>query len=608
MIAVAPLPVDFAPASEHLATADGRPVWPVTPGDRARFERFCASLSIPTEPTKGHVVSSAAAGQSALRRGTVIGIGNNAESAARLYAHLTGRFAAGITSTNSDAEWNSAAVVVTTPEHLTPALLEVLYGKVGRSFAPGLICAPRHHLRTHVLHRSAAVLAGTRPLPMKTVELLPTLPFSLIATDSGILAGGSATPDELVHALRTGSELLAITTHSDGIDADLGELILCGAKGQKFDESTERPCCVDSGVCHRIGVDLNVAVTSLRLTPVSIIRARILLFNTCHGLSAHPSLINLSWTLGFQIAHFADVGAFLTSWGQFATSAIAHRTLVQNIADGNTLGEAVATHNARHDVQMRGQYLALCGDPEVRVNSSGTISERPLSSTLAQSRTHTTNRAALKGLDVMRSYLLGVQDAAGKSAVTTTSLQMIANYELYLRRGLAVEANLPHVARMMRTRFLRVLSTHGSRPSKYWQQFASSTFASRGASRPCIACGGRTLELVNRLRSGSAISRKLQSCFTCGEVADMPAAMEPPTLSVSGKEVTISELPKGAAWDAILLIDPKNPHARAQKRWPKHSTRVALPQSSTRGLVYVAFIAVVETDFFMVRAPMRLGA
>src|SRR5262249_7788322 len=206
--------IDRRSSSDFLVTSRGDPVWPACNCDEWReLTTICEAHSIDLRRTRGLPRTTKRL------KGVVVGFGTpEVYDSAQLYAHLTRRHfhsAANLEElTNTVPE-----VVVTTFAHLKADLLHTLYVNAKPRSAPGLICATGPDtLRRQVILRS--IFARRQPPDGRFpwTGFFPTLNMGTRAAKTYQLLGAHSATEHVRAALESGSGVLLIATHGDGID------------------------------------------------------------------------------------------------------------------------------------------------------------------------------------------------------------------------------------------------------------------------------------------------------------------------------------------------------------------------------------------------------
>ncbi len=216
------LPVSNTLQNQFFLAHDGYPVWLIQNAEERRaLSRVTKLFGARTETVR------AKPGAVEPCQERVVALGEDVREEAALYAHLTSRQLEVVEQPLDLNTSDLPAVLVVKPSRLSVEFLDQVYAPVPREAVPGIICAEdRGDLHRQVLIRSAAAsLCGA--LERARVDVLPTVPVGRHRASTYELLGNQASPEELHEALGAGSGVLTLMTHSDGIDAYLGPLVLC---------------------------------------------------------------------------------------------------------------------------------------------------------------------------------------------------------------------------------------------------------------------------------------------------------------------------------------------------------------------------------------------
>ncbi len=179
---------------------------------------------------------------------------------------------------------------------------------------------------------------------------------------------GTPTRRPLRDLLAKGDSLVSLTGHGDGIDGDMGPLVLCPLDRAFLTGRTARPpTCRISGHCHRSDAGLTSQAHAERQLHPSAIRARALIWNTCIGWPSRQGFVDRSFGAGLRLAASASIGALVTTSRISLASPVTVDALTAALLRGVPIGEAVATHNASPAARRGGHRLLLLGDPLLRV-------------------------------------------------------------------------------------------------------------------------------------------------------------------------------------------------------------------------------------------------
>src|SRR4051812_32972131 len=146
----------FFPASgRSLLSVRDTPVWPVAGPEELSGLQSLTQLFGRAMVHYGDAFPSVRAAAVDSTRGKVVGIGTSVHFEAQLYAHLTGREAMFVDSTAALRSLSSVAIVITTPERVTPTLLATLEEVAIEGSVAGLLIGDGPELRRQVLFRAA---------------------------------------------------------------------------------------------------------------------------------------------------------------------------------------------------------------------------------------------------------------------------------------------------------------------------------------------------------------------------------------------------------------------------------------------------------------------
>ncbi|KIZ34347.1 hypothetical protein, partial [Rhodopseudomonas palustris] len=353
-------------ASHHTAAGlivdrQGAPVWPLqNDTDRAAVETICAGFGEDLQWVK------ADRGAAQPGRDVVVALGTEAAEVAALYAHLTGRRMVVATRPDAAARIRRCKAIVALLERIDDELIEQLYGADRRCY-PGLITAPTlAQLRRRALVCAVAVKAARRDLPHR-VELVANWPLATAAGASHSLLGRQAAPLQIRQALGRGDSAVLIHGHGDGIDGDLGGLILC-----PVDEDWQRRAAVDAAICKTTGLCYrnrlaiySAAHREARLHPAQL-SARLLIWSTCIGFPSPHGFIDPRWGVGARLAASASIGAFVTTWRITTAPAAMPRRLLDRMMAGDTVGRALGWSNSSGS-RRGGARMCLFGDADISI-------------------------------------------------------------------------------------------------------------------------------------------------------------------------------------------------------------------------------------------------
>ena len=603
--------IDTNPSGDLLTDAQGSPVWPIRDDSEWRaVSRLCQLRSIELRGTTGYP------GRASRTWGTVCGIGASAvQEVARLYAHLTRREYRAVELADED-DLSSNTIVVTSFEQLTSELLYKLYSNRKAHSAPGLVCASSvEQLRRQALVRS---IFAHHPEIVKSAPWRAVYPTEQIGghrRGNIQVFGGESSLDDVREAVTTWSGLLALSTHSDGVDAMLGpSLAMCGINFKDGDAPRDRePSCLANGFCHRFNVPLS-AVSGLDRTVVpASISAGVFLFDTCFGTFAADAPINVERGLGRHLAENLEIGALVTTWELTLLDPDKLQGLFADLQSEMTLGHAVARFNRSDVARRNATRLALFGDPRIAL-------QRP-SRMLTGSRSDTGTAVSYEGakspalalrneLTFSRSYLeqgtraLSAQLVASRGSLAERVKRHLDVADRALRLVLEFERNRSkeagsssddHSADSESMRRALIEDAFVRRPLDDWKRFAAKADWSHCR---CAACGAASWMALLCPQLPGVSRRRVVLCPTCGVPEDMPEHVR---LNLKFDRATgtcaLSGTTPQQDWSGALIMRTR---IEAQDRlwdWPtgpdgKPCGSMSLPEELPAGPVKLAVIIV----------------
>jgi hypothetical protein len=277
---------------ELLSSSQGIPIWPVSePLDLERLEKIVSVFGSRIDLYDGKFTSYTPDTSE-----VVTALGQEVFPQARLYAHLTQRQLRVVKNVDKlDPSKLETAVVVSLAYRVTSRFLDKLYADCG-DLATGLIFAETpNQLRDQVLVRAAAAsLSGS--LITRRIDLHAFSAVGKMADKDRIVLGNLSSTDDIEASLQCNSGVLSILSHSDGMDAYLGQnRILCAVMGGSFDGNSERSNrCQQSSYCHRLKKSLEEVSADPQLVKSDLISARIFLWMVCWGLLPYKGWLNPS--------------------------------------------------------------------------------------------------------------------------------------------------------------------------------------------------------------------------------------------------------------------------------------------------------------------------
>jgi hypothetical protein len=612
--------VDDNPRGEFLVDKLNRPVWPVlNDGDRRGLERIAFLFGARLREVKGMV-----ARDQPDTAEVVVALGCDAEAAGRLYAHLTSRrVCLARTIGGISVGGHAPAILVASLQWLRNDTISHLYSLPSSASSPGMISGASEDLRRQALVRAAAAtLSG--PVVTRRILILPFVPTGRIRIRDGEIIGDQGSEGAIRSALLRGAGVLAIQTHSDGLDAHLpADLIVCpmdripvGAPGLLSNG------CFQSGRCYRTRRLVSRFVESARYVSPDQMRARVLVWDVCWGAIPPTDVIDPAWGLGRRLLESPDIGALVTPWALAITCTNEMERLVRRIAAGMDVGHALYLHNRSSDALRLDRQMCLLGDPRIRLPSTPTeiqaISIVPTSAPRrlgarprSREKAHTESGLNFLAL-LVRGMSVSVPTSLNLGGAADAALRAIDNYRRTAEAGRPTEGRKRAVGPELRNAMLRCFRRRG--PSVFKEWLSKSRDIATIGRRDCFACG----DPGNQATVGHAtlwlpdhLVRRFVRCQRCGVVEDAPthAAI---TMSVGAGQVRIMGQLPAANWRAHLIVRQQTRLPRLWWEWPPgrdgrplNELRISVPWPL--GLSVVGLVLMVEEELIVLSQFVQGG-
>lgn len=567
---------DPDPASEHLVDREGEPVWPLRSGeDHDALSAVASVFGAQLSATRGRTGATRAGWEE------VVAVGAEHEAEARLHAHLTGRRFRGVRSPAALAVEATPAVVVTRFELLTPGLVDALHrGGAGPGF---VVAAGESSLRRQVLRRAAAArLVAPIALPRADV-----FPFGDPVTRPFPVAGRGDPGDRVRALLGAGAGVLSVLTHSDGVDASLGDLVLCPMGEPVADADPARsPSCWSSGICHRLARPLDEALTSGRIARADEIRCRMLVWNACFTLAYRGDPLDPRWSVLARLLEAPGIGALAIAPDLSHDSAGSLEPLAAALARGVRVGDALAEHN-RHPLRRAiGARLVLFGDPRVGLPAARAATADPEpEAPAAPAPSHTTS-----GWPMLET-------------LAAADLDSPAFFAAPARAALAtLEGGAPE--QEIRERFAELLACR-VRAFTQWTSLSDQTQL-RGRAAPCPRCAGPARQVGHTMRAPGLAPRLVTVCPRCQVVEDVPRGCDL-TVAIQGDAIAISGTLPTSDWAARARLYAQVPWNGPMVRWPAAQggspvRRLDVGPIAASGVHQVTFVVVWGREYAAVTA------
>lgn len=577
----------------------GAPAWPA----RTRGELdLLASAADRVGATLRVVDAQRSAAPAARPGGVVASFEADLWLEGELYAHLTGRRFIGLEDARRLSETEELEVVVCSAEAITSALLHLVYDRA-RPVGPGIVYGrTADELRAQILRASA--IARLRPRAEGT--------YVQICPDLG--TGSAAERAWVASAVALDPSVLAVLTHSDGLDAplakgdDQGNLLICPIRAPLDVAAHRTPECRHAGWCHRVRLPVEEAFARGELIAPQALRARALVWSTCYGAMDSGAPLDRQWSVVHQLGLSPHVDVVLAKWrAAFGHGPLAE--LVAGLAGGASVGEVVAAFNATAGIRERGAQFAIFGDPRVTAPFQEAhpamdayyLAPRPAPG--GDARRGAPPRAAATdeaGGGVAREHLALLallRRCAGAPLRHGDEEREAAAARARFEQALAAledgGAAAPGLAELQRAA-LDCFRRHGD-VIRGWQPLAASQRFVNG--RPCAHCGDPKTEAITALAAPHR-PRRIGTCPRCQIVEDAPADFDLDfRVTGDGELELVGEIPPGR-FSGLVVVWSTTPLMGAVQRWPEADDggplrRIALdvarPRATARVTAWMMF-------------------
>jgi len=387
-----------------------------------------------------------------------------------------------------------------------------------------------------VLVRSAAAnLQG--PVTIPRIDLLPPIPVDHLLLTDRIVLGRNASAQEIRDALGSGSGILHILTHSDGIDAFLGPLTLCPIdQPPENADGASSPLCQLTGICHRHDVPVQQAQQLDILVPPEAIAARVLVCQTCWGVLSQNPIINHAWGIGTRLFESPKLGVIITTWGVIIPSRWNLEKMFSDLLQGQPVGQALGSFLRSPVGQQSGIRMCLMGDPRVRLPKLNTVTHREHVMHILPRPAEVAATDDPKEIAFFRAYLKA-QIPGQPNQLSEPAQRLLSTIESYgidVRRGALSDDIHDSASQNLRREVLHYMLRRGGLPVHDWIKLAEQPQVIDSHSS-CYICGLRTQVFKACLHIVGMPQRRLTICQRCGLIEDAPLLALPMKISISNK-------------------------------------------------------------------------
>ncbi len=293
-------------------------------------------------------------------------IGSATRPIAEAYAKATGRILRRLSS-SAPRRFDDGDVIVALADDLTDDIVDAATAPGAGSLAGFLVGRTLEELSAKAVASATALHRPLGDAPFR-LDLSPQLPIGIVETSDFALCGRASDKAHLRRLLGQGDSLVSVTGHGDGIDGDLGPLVLCPVDAAFAAEGRPRmPTCRVSNHCHRLHVTAETAAFADATLHPAAVKARAMIWNTCVGWPSRDGFIDRTYGAGLRLAASPALDALVTTARIVIASPVSIDLLAGALLRGMPIGDAVAAHNRSPPALDSGHRFVLFGDPMLRI-------------------------------------------------------------------------------------------------------------------------------------------------------------------------------------------------------------------------------------------------
>jgi len=505
------------------------------------------------------------------------------------FALLTGRMV--VESDNTSAETfatlaGASSVFLAAPPTLDTRALQALL-EARRLYAPAVtlgVFYPFGSFERELFVLKAALVARHGvPAGLGHTFLYPLERHSGRFAAAGIdFVLGSEKTEQIDRILRRPAAFLYATPHSNGVNMSLGGTVLCAREDR---DTTARPTartppCFHADLCARQQAGTN------RLGASQVCSAVAFLY-TCWGVLLRDGNYEVGASLGARVAASPFTAALVTTYTTSLLDRAAGLYVARMLAEGHTLGRAIADLNHRHyerygDVR---DVAVLFGDPETTLPTSDAADQEVLGHDPSFTRLATETGLRLYGdraeeklpgpprmvvtprlfaslehsrcvasatRRLSRTELAPAADRLSESVDRVWLAGLALNGRVGRRSAAAIPTALEHeyerhldsLHRAWIGFYTAMVTTLGGYVRLQTDRYQLDRSAAE-ASRTCPYCGGLVRLARTELPTGGISVRRVEDCTACGTIFDgldplRQGILQTPARWTAGEAVPIS--------------------------------------------------------------------
>jgi hypothetical protein len=555
---------------------NGHPVWSVAePAEAHALARLSETLGASVAALSPSDVVAARPRTGGANPGSVFIYGAaELDPLGRLYAHLTGRAFGGRCKTVEDLDRTRSNLVLLLYADLSLALAESASAKQSQH-AVGLICADDPPaLHREVLLKSAALyLAKGREA--RVLDMGANLSSRVPAGVPVERINQSSQRGAARQALRQGRDIVAIQTHSDGVDISLPpDLILCGMdRPDEQPGDSKKPSCLITGQCYRRHIPVSDVPNAPWFISSEELTAGVMLLDTCWGYLPDGAQVDSRWGYLRHLLNRSVTGAIITSWQIMFNDATTSEFLVESLRTGMPLGKAVRRHDLTARAYGLGRAFFIFGDPDLhfkRVSRRRTGRLAALTSGRA--------RALLSASAFLRACILDppCRLKPSEEGLLDAALAALNRFETVARSpflGLPkLKTALVDVQQCAIDLFFAYRLPN---IDHFWSRFARAYRRTKRDVR-CSTCQSRAVRVTAQPMTPASRKRQVTICPRCGVVEDAPFGADLSLRVKKGGTLQLEGVVPNGAWLGAVRILARSGRSTPILPWPKDGQGAAV--------------------------------
>jgi hypothetical protein len=164
--------------------------------------------------------------------------------------------------------------------------------------------------------------------------------------------------------------MIAINTHSDGFDAQLGPFVLCSIDENDIKRKNLALCphCIKSSHCRRMNMSINDSIRSLNKIVCNDFKCKILFFGVCNGVRPNLQPYNNYFGLANKFLLNPNIGCIITTNKIEFISTEHVDFFVSRISEKKSVGETLKEYYESELFSISNTRFYLLGADNIRSN------------------------------------------------------------------------------------------------------------------------------------------------------------------------------------------------------------------------------------------------